>query len=561
MTAHLTLIETSGNQAYIYATNRLRDNIGASELTWRAGLRWTLEAAGMADWLNAGAAGLRERLRQQPRGPDGVEVVVAASGKAIVLCDSPQRARALVAAVTERAAREAPGLLVTGASVPLADRGKVGDVAQAMHALHQQFNTARDAMAGAMQREALMPFVQPCATSGRAAAALERDGEAQSAMTRAKTAVAGDWFERVRPLLPQVEGRRLRIAHSADQLERDFAVPWAAVVYADGNGLGQILLSFERWLGHGADYLAALRGFSLALDAATEAAFGDACLALWTLLDRDEAGDRRLPVVPLVLGGDDLTVQIDGRLALPFTEAFLRAFERRSGEHEAIRAVAGPALGVPHLSCGAGVAIVKPHFPFHAAYELAEALLQSAKAVKRRVQRGSQPWPCSALDFHVLYDASGGDLHTIRARRQADDGSRLWGGPYVVTPLAELAGADPAGQDWARLHHLDGLLGRIRALAATADGRRRLPASQAHWLRDGLAAGCAASDAQLAALRRYEAAGLTALYEDGGDGAATLFARDVGSDQRFTRFLDALSAMDFWPDGAPGLDGTREAQP
>jgi hypothetical protein len=555
MGACLTLIETSGNQAYIYATNRLRDNIGASELTWRCGLRWVLEAAGANAATAPGA--MRNALLRAPQVAPGVEVVVAASGKAILVCDDSERARGIVAAVTERAAREAPGLSVCGASVGLADRADPASVSRAMRELHQRFNQVRDALAGAAMRASLLPFVEPCASSGLPAAV--HDGEPLSAMTRAKKAAAGDWFQRAASLLPPAsDGARLRLARSADELERRFASDWLGVVHADGNGLGRILLQFDRWLQPGDDYLEVLRRFSLELDAATEAAFADACRQLAPLAPLVAAGRRSdsdvLPLVPLVLGGDDLTVLIDGRLALPFARAFLLAFEQRSGEQPTLARIARQALGAAWLSCCAGVAIVKPHFPFHAAYGLSEQLLRSAKAVKSRVQHEGRPWPCSALDFHVLFDAAASDLNVIRhQRRTADDDALLWGGPYVVTPSASTAGAERAGQVWAASRHFDALLRRIAALAATdGEQRRRLPSSQTHALREGLAAGRAASDAQLRALLRFEDHGLRELYEEAVQGGPTLFAAE--GQQVYTRFLDALTALDFWPAqrSAPG---------
>src|ERR1700722_20039513 len=44
-TRHWVLIETSGNQAYIFGTNRLRHVVGASDLIRQVGTVWAPEAA------------------------------------------------------------------------------------------------------------------------------------------------------------------------------------------------------------------------------------------------------------------------------------------------------------------------------------------------------------------------------------------------------------------------------------------------------------------------------------------------------------------------------------
>jgi len=113
-------------------------------------------------------------------------------------------------------------------------------------------------------------------------------------------------------------------------------------------------------------------------------------------------------------------------MALRIAQDFLDAFEREARANEDIRAIT--KNGGDPVSASAGVAIVKPHFPFHLAYELAEALLSSAKWKK----------PDPAIDFLVHYDASGGDLGQIRARLKVGD-AQLYTRPYRIVGNSEWA--------------------------------------------------------------------------------------------------------------------------
>lgn len=113
---------------------------------------------------------------------------------------------------------------------------------------------------------------------------------------------------------------------------------------------------------------------------------------------------KTLPVVPVLVGGDDVTVYTDGRYAIPFAEAYIRHYERLTGEDDLLRELAVIA-GAPEpgpLTASAGAAVVGRNFPFHIAYDLAEGLVSRGKKLGK--QNGQAP--CSTIDFHVLRDAT-----------------------------------------------------------------------------------------------------------------------------------------------------------
>ena len=129
-----------------------------------------------------------------------------------------------------------------------------------------------------------------------------------------------------------------------------------------------------------------------------------AVAAAWKDVEGYALGLQAPPVVPVLVGGDDVTVYTDGRYAIPFAEAYIRHYERLTGKDDLLRELAVIA-GAPKpgsLTASAGVAIVGRNFPFHIAYDLAEGLVERGKKLGKK----KDAVPCSTIDFHVLRDAT-----------------------------------------------------------------------------------------------------------------------------------------------------------
>ena len=490
---HLVMLETNGNQRFIFSSPRLRDNVGASSLLTKLE-QWIahelLATGAAAAWCTA------RGLPSDDREPHESQWVSKSSGKVIFLVDTAQQAKDVIGAVTRKVLAEAPGMDVSGVfiSLPTPSDPQAGpvDVTEsalkevhaeaARYALQRSPAEARFSQLPFLSRakDSSLPASPPLATRDEAkddrqdalslASRVRRYqayrarldlldtgvkrssdlSDKQALLTRDPTMLAKKlhqvFVEGIEPVgdegRPEPEESISRGAEELRPLEHaiqsnpdasstaspdtdsgDYTfLSKVAVIHIDGNGVGGIMKDlessmdrvapgvFKAEVGCDRDDPDALRRFLRAVNERLQNAVEHAFAAAWTRIDElsehddDRAGRGHtvIPVVPVILGGDDVTVITSGDYALPFAAAYLRYYEEATGNDPILRYLTPPeGQDTGPMTAAAGVAIVKRNFPFHIAYELAEKLVERAK----KVGKTACP-PCSTLDYHVLFDTT-----------------------------------------------------------------------------------------------------------------------------------------------------------
>ena len=417
----LVLFDIHAKQRFIFSSTRLKENVGAS-------FQITL----LDSWVGESVAKLNLSAQWVSR----------SSGRLLLMLDCDSSARKLIGEVTRRAHAEAPEMDVSGVFVHMVGSYLSGDDLRAVDHVAYQYALNRSP---ALSRFAQMPFLLRAndsslpaapsyADSGEVAAPSSAlDGRALSLPAQVKVRqanIARDHFlnlARVQRLLYDEDEKLARDPTKLEELlqtasEGGVGVPSKiAVIHIDGNGVGGVMRRLDEVLSEKGGALKgelevaegdsdALRVFVLKiserLDAAVKLAFRSAWERVAKLARKDaEDSNRRytaIPVVPVILGGDDVTVITSGDYALPFAAAYLRHYEDATGNDPILRYLTPPkGQDTSPMTAAAGVAIVKRNFPFHIAYELAEKLVERAK----KVGKTACP-PCSTLDYHVLFDTT-----------------------------------------------------------------------------------------------------------------------------------------------------------
>jgi len=111
------MLDTSGIQNYIFNSNRLQENIGASELVHRATTLWAFQALDELGFRhNVQTTGIKWKINdgdiEKDASPLRAEIVYAGGGNTMILFENLEDAKAFTRQITTHALKESPGLIL-----------------------------------------------------------------------------------------------------------------------------------------------------------------------------------------------------------------------------------------------------------------------------------------------------------------------------------------------------------------------------------------------------------------------------------------------------------------
>lgn len=422
------LLDTISIQKYVFASNVLKDNLGASRIIKNLFEDSVVSALGQA--CNLQADKVKDIMCKWKDKPETVlldtdpsfpfEIGVSGGGKALILFRNYDLATSFIKIFTRELLIKAPGVQL---AVAIDKQFTTGE----------NFTTHIDSLFKKLTQNRNRYFpVTTLPNHGITAICPQNGTSLNSKDDKAYISIEKAVKQSAAKKEEKILGEKLAVgkhpsysfSNQVDWLGQMEGDSYTAIIHIDGNGMG-------KWFEKSID-LKNYRQRSYTMARVTEESFWELVdvaadimkdLTLENGFDIKIHKDKQiLPLRPLILGGDDFTFICEGRLGLFLAEKFINIWTRNANQ-ELIQ-YGKPEDGT--FSACAGVAIAKTKYPFYRTYQFAEELCSIAKQSARKAKKGS--W----IDFHIVSGTKSGDLETIRQDEGIARGIELHFGPYCI---------------------------------------------------------------------------------------------------------------------------------
>ena len=444
MSKYLYGAAVQGIQDFIFQTNKLQEIVGASEL---------VEQVCTTEFAKAlGFKGSESELLKQLFADE--KAIVNAAGNIKYIFDDYDSCQNVVKVLPMQIVVHAPGITISQAVVKFEEassqdkedgggKPEAADFKSAVFKLEEKLRSQRNKpmrspsiglMGIERSRQTGLPVIMPLGIDSKPVKLEEEKKEKfYDAGTFRKLFEEERHRNTTSRLCCKAFGEKVsdgKIPFNIEDITRNN--DWIAIIHADGNGLGQVIQKI------GTEQQK-FKEFSHDLDTATKQAAQDAYKSLVDAKKIDFTDNKRIPIRPIVLSGDDHTLICRADLAIPYIEAFINKFEEYTGQMLADKLKEVFKDGSLKLSACAGIAFIKSSYPFYYGYQLAEELCGKAKKhTKDSFGFSEGKLPASCIMFHKVQDSFVTNYDDIVKRELTPNKDcSLNFGPYYISKVAE----------------------------------------------------------------------------------------------------------------------------
>ena len=445
--------DTVGIQDYIFSTNKLSENVGASKLVANifAELLPNIikDYEGQSDWKEREKLGVVNGQLSV-----SAEMVFQGGGNAFVAFQDDAAFQKITKEFLIKVNQRTSGVGIAVAAVET----NFGDTYKADYAkLMRRLNLAKGNFNIPVPAGNL-PITKQSARTGLPVTCFKEDEYIDEAQRKKR---AFYHFKKDENEIKEFEQL------VAEKNENSFI----AVIHADGNNMGN---SISKLMANQLTYekaVPAMRELSKEINDCFELALSDTVTAFENWFEKQEENkSKKSPYIELISDGDDLTVVTGGKYALSFAAMLLRNIEKAKS----------PFGEGSTLSACAGVVIFHSHYPFSEAYKLAEECCSNAKKYLRSLELSSQELSYSYLDFHLHQSGRVANLDVLREKQYKSDGKELFMRPWCITAdvLPNFSEFERLQKEWVNKNWVRSRLKSLRNAIGTSEKQAEIIIAQ-----------------------------------------------------------------------------------
>lgn len=419
MEKFLVISEVSKKQGYIFKTNKLKENIGASTII---------------EYITEGLPKekLAKVLGKDTKKIKDENVVNAGGGNSLFIVDKEDDVKEFISRTTRTVLKDFPGVEFFMAYQSFDD--EQDSIIKAIDEVYRNLNNKKSARTSVFKRKSY-GIEQNCVTTG-----LPAYKEYDNVFLSRESYVKREWSKdkkqkkinnAISEVIKKFEGKGYNFTKELEELITEKGEnSYVAIVSLDGNKMGQKIQHMKNEARKKEDknnmaesnniYRAELKEFSENIKEYYKTAFID----MLNVIDKNykklseslKLKNNIMPVRPIILAGDDVCFICNAKIALECVNLFIKSLNEHDVEGE-------------QLNACAGICMLKSSYPFDKGYEIAENLCKNGKA---KIVDSTEMDDASLVDFHICQGEISTSLNEIRNRVHINNEIELNIKPFYI---------------------------------------------------------------------------------------------------------------------------------